>query len=85
MLLWDAIFADSADLHLVEHLCVAMLLYIRSQCLCDRVPPPFFFDFFVLPCLPVCNFFVGIIPRFVLGDLHSLSVQLCAGNLQCWK
>lgn len=33
MLLWDAIFADSADLHLVEHLCVAMLLYIRSQLL----------------------------------------------------
>ena len=32
MLLWDAIFADSADLDLLDYICVTMLCYLRDFC-----------------------------------------------------
>ncbi len=30
LLLWDALFADSADLQLLDYMCVAMLCYSRD-------------------------------------------------------
>jgi hypothetical protein len=32
--LWDTIFADSADLGLVDYICASMLCYIRDDCMC---------------------------------------------------
>lgn len=33
LILWDAIFSYSTDLQLVDYICAAMLMYIRSQCM----------------------------------------------------
>lgn len=47
MIIWDAVFAHSPDLVLVDYICVAMLVFIREQCmgacplavLCTNSPP----------------------------------------------
>jgi hypothetical protein len=33
MIIWDAIFAHSPDLVLVDYICVSMLVFIREQCM----------------------------------------------------
>jgi TBC1 domain family protein 5 len=32
LILWDGLFADNADLTLIDHICVAMLLFVRNDC-----------------------------------------------------
>ena len=33
LLLWDGLFADSAELKLMEYICITMLLFVRNDCM----------------------------------------------------
>ncbi|KAF7238285.1 TBC1 domain family member 5 [Varanus komodoensis] len=39
LVIWDALFADSITLDLVDYIFLAMLLYIRDACIDERTIP----------------------------------------------